>query len=488
MIYPMYIGGRRVDGASDRLRAVVNPATGETIGSIPMGTPEHVDQAVRAANEAAPLLARMTVFERADLCARIAAAIENNRERLAKLLSMEHGKPYYTEAFGEIGACISSFRDAAEQIRWMRSEIVPTRDPNKRAFVYRRPRGVYGVISPWNFPIGNPSVYYLAPGLAAGNAIVWVPAPSTAAIASEYVRIIVEEADLPAGALNLVIGAGAVVGDALVGHPGTHAIGFTGSMGTGNAIARRAGAKPCLLELGGNGPTIVLPDADVEAAALAIHGGCFSNAGQICTSTERILAHESVADALAEALAASAGRIKLGDPMDEATTMGPVHNEALARKVIEQIEDAKAKGARVLAGGGILSDRPTSQYVQASVIDRVSLDAFINSEETFGPVAPIIRFKDGELEQAIESSPYRLSAAIFSRDIEKALLMAEQMRFGIVNINESSHYWETVIPAGGASGSPSGYGRSGGKYSIEEMSELRTIVLNLPGGNSREIR
>mgnify|MGYP001220154789 CR=1 FL=1 len=488
MLYPMYIGGRRVEGGADRRRAVVNPATGETIGHIPVGTPEHVDQAVKAANEAAPKLALMTVFERADLCEQIANAIENNRERLAKLLSMEHGKPFYSEAFGEIGACVSSFRDAAEQIRWMHSEIIPTRDPSKRAFSYRRPRGVYGVISPWNFPIGNPSVYYLAPGLAAGNAIVWVPAPSTAAIASEYVRVIAEGTDLPAGALNLVIGDGAVVGDALVGHEGTHAIGFTGSTGTGQAIARRAGAKPCLLELGGNGPTIVMADADVEAAAAAIHGGCFSNAGQICTSTERILAHESVADALAEALGASAGKIKLGDPMDRETTMGPLHNEALARKVVEQIEDAKAKGARVVAGGSLLADRPTSQYMQASVIDNVPLEALINSEETFGPVAPIIRFGDGQLQRAIDSSPYRLSAAIFSRDIERAMLMAEQMRFGIVNINESSHYWETVIPAGGASGSPSGYGRSGGKASIEEMSETRTVVLNLPGGNSREIR
>jgi acyl-CoA reductase-like NAD-dependent aldehyde dehydrogenase len=487
MIYQMYIGGKWVETSRDRLRDVINPATGETIGHIPLGTPEHADLAVKAAGTAAPLLARMTAFERADICVQIADALEKNKTRLAKLLSMEHGKPYHTDAFGEVGACVSAFRDAAAQVKWIHSEIIPTRDPNKRAFAYRRPRGVYGVITPWNFPIGNASVYYLAPGLAAGNAIVWVPAPSTAAIASEFIRCIAEETDLPAGALNLVIGDGAVVGDAVVAHEGTHAIGFTGSTGTGQAIARRAGVKPCLLELGGNGPTIVLEDADVAAAAAAIHSGCFSNAGQICTSTERILVHKSVADALSDALAASANQITLGHPMEITTTMGPVHNESLARKVIEQIEDAKAKGARVVAGGSILADRPTSQYVQASVIDNVPLNALINSDETFGPVAPIIRFGDGQLQQAIDSSPYRLSAAIFSRDIERAMLMAEQMRFGIVNINESSHYWETVIPAGGASGSPSGYGRSGGKYSIEEMSELRTIVLNLPGGYGREI-
>jgi acyl-CoA reductase-like NAD-dependent aldehyde dehydrogenase len=476
--FPMYVGGEWTFGEGGESREIRNPATGEMIGRIPLGGAADVDRAVREAQAVAPQLARMTAFERAELCVRMADAISERKEELARTLSTEHGKPLHAEALGEVDACVAAFRESAEQIKWMTSEIIPMRDPNKRAFALRRPRGVYGIITPWNFPLGVACIYYLGPGLAAGNALVWVPPPSTSAVASEFMRC-VETADLPDGAINLVIGEGAVVGDALVTHPGTDAIGFTGSTATGHTVATRAAGKPLLLELGGNGPSIVLDDADVASAASSIAGGSFANAGQICTSTERIIVHETVADELADHLAALAAEVRLGDPLDPSTTMGPVHTAANARKIVEKVEEAKAKGAAVLAGGSALPDMPTEQFIQPTVVDRVVPDAQLNREETFGPVLPLVRFlRLSELPSLVATSPYGLSGAIFSRDTEKALLLAEEIPCGIININEASSYWEPQTPAGGASGSHSGVGRSGGTWSIAEMTELRTVVLN----------
>lgn len=485
MIYSMYIDGEWYEGENN-YRDVISPASGKVLGQIPLGTKEDVDRAVQAAHRQTKVMEQMTVFERAELLNQIADITEKNAESLAKLLSEEHGKPYATEATGEIESTVTGFREAAEQIKWMNSEIIPTRDRKKRAFAYRKPRGIYGVITPWNFPLGCAASYYLAPGLAVGNTIVWVPAPSTSAVASEFMKC-VEETDLPKGALNLVIGDGPVVGDALVTHKQIAAIGFTGSTPTGEIIASRAGAKPCLLEMGGNGPSIVLEDADVETTATALINGSFTNAGQVCTATGRVLVHDAIADELVKALIEKTKNVKLGDPFDSETTMGPVHTQNVADTVVSQVEDAVKKGATVITGGNVEQNRPTSLYVEPTIVDNVPKEAKLNTDETFGPVIPLIRFKDeAEIPELIETSPFRLSSAVFSKDTEKAIRLAEGLKFGFVHINEAGNYWETQIPAGGTSGSASGIGRSGGKSSIEEMSEVCTVVLTLSGGPDHE--
>ena len=477
--FPMYIGGQRHLSESDEIRDVTSPATGERLGRLAYGTPVDVDLAVRAAQAAAQTLAKMTVFERAELCVSVADVLASRREETARTLSKEHGKPLHTEASAEIDACVAAFREAAEQIKWMNSTIVPMRDPSKRAFSYRRPRGVYGVITPWNFPLGVACIYYLAPGLAAGNTMVWVPAPSTSAVASKLMECI-DSAGVPEGVINMVTGEGPVVGDALVVHPNVNAIAFTGNTSTGKTIASRAAGKPCLLELGGNGPSIVLEDADLNVTATAIADGSFANAGQICTSTERILAHNSVADELVERLSVTAAKIQVGDPIESSTTMGPVHTKSSAERVLNQIGEASTKGAKIVTGGSTLEDMPTEQFIQPTVLDHVSADTHLNKEETFGPVSPVVRFsKTTDLPGLVASSPFGLSGAIFSRDVERAMVLAEDLPCGIVNINDASSYWEPQTPAGGASGRTSGYGRSGGAWSIEEMSDVRTIVLNL---------
>lgn len=473
----MYIGGKWYDGKGER-RDVINPATGSVLGQLAMGDAGDVDDAVAAAKCAQKILADMSVFERAKMLYRISDAIYARQNELAQLLTAEQGKPL-AEAMGEISGSANVFRECADQIKWMDSAIIPARETNRLCMVFMKPVGVFGIITPWNFPVGTPCMYYLAPGLAAGCPMIWNPATSTAAIASLLMKCF-EEAEVPAGFLSLVIGKGSVVGDSLSIHPDIAGIGFTGSTETGNIICGRARAKHTLMELGGNGPCIVLRDADLSLAADKLMAGSFTNAGQICTSTERVLVDEAVADELAQLMLARMGRFVLGDPLDPKTTVGPMHAADTIAIVHEHIAEAVRKGAKVLTGGKRQENRPTPNYIEPTIIDHVSSDSLLNKEETFGPVLPLIRFNnEDEIPALIKCSPYRLFGAIFSRDIDKAITMAQQYNFGCVNINDGSHFWDTMLPAGGGGGGASGHGRSGGKYSINDFSEPRAINVNL---------
>lgn len=355
MIFPMYIDGKWFEGEGRQMQDVISPGSGEVLGRIPLGTPEDADAALQAAKKAAPALAAMTVFERAEICYRIANKIDENQEELAKLLTAEHGKPYHSEALGEVAACALAFRDAAEQIKWMDGKVVALRDKDARCLVTRRPKGIFAVITPWNFPLGTACQYYLAAGIAVGDPMVWNPATTTAAVASALMKCF-EGVGLPAGAVNLVIGKGSVVGDALSAHPLTAGIGFTGSTVTGNIICERAKCKHTSMELGGDGPCIVLKDADLDVAAQGLMNGSFLNAGQVCTSTERVLVDDAIADALvAKILEKMQTQYQLGDPFDEKTTMGPMHLESQIEIVESHIKQAVEKGAKVVAGalGGV---------------------------------------------------------------------------------------------------------------------------------------
>lgn len=480
MIFPMYIDGKWDDGADRQKLDVVSPGSGKVLGQIPLGTPEDVDAAMQAAKKAAPALAEMSVFERAEICYKVADKIDAKQAELAKLLTCEHGKPYHTEAMGEVAACALAFRDAAEQIKWMDGKVVPLRDKNARCLVTRRPKGIFAVITPWNFPLGTACQYYLAAGIAVGDPMVWNPATSTAAVASALMECF-EGVGLPDGAVNLVIGKGSVVGDALSAHPLTAGIGFTGSTVTGDIICERAKCKHTSMELGGDGPCIVLKDADLDVAAQGLMNGSFLNAGQVCTSTERVLVDDAVADELvAKILEKMQTQYQLGDPFDEKTTMGPMHLMSQIELVESHLSQAVEKGAKIVTGGKRAAGMPTEHYFEPTVVDHVPVDSMLHTDETFGPVLPLVRFKDeADIQKLVEMSDYRLFCAIFSRDVNKALKMAEQYNFGTTNINGASNYWDPTIPAGGGGGSQSGHGRSGGKYSIEDMSEERAIVIHL---------
>jgi len=340
------------------------------------------------------------------------------------------------------------------------------------------PRGVYAVITPWNWPL-TMATELIAPALAGGNTVVWTPASSTSVISVALMECIAE-ADLPPGAVNLVTGPGAEVGDEVAGHPLVDGVGFVGSTATGGSVARRAAGKHVMLELGGNGPMIVFGDANIEHAIEGAIVGCYLCAGQSCTAGERILVEESAHDAFVAGLEQAAKKLRLGDPFAPDTTLGPLNNEGVATKMDNHIADAVGSGAKVVLGGKRAEGFPTSLYYEATILDDVKPDMLVSREETFGPIAPVIKFRgEAEALALANDSPYGLLGAVYTRDLSRALRMADKLETGWVNINESSNYWEAHLPFGGRAGKRSGIGRVGGRFALEQMTDLKTVVIEI---------
>jgi succinate-semialdehyde dehydrogenase/glutarate-semialdehyde dehydrogenase len=475
----MHIGGEWVESDSGARTDATSPATGETIGSVPEGTRGDAQRAIAAANAAARDWAARSAFERAAAMTRVAELVEERRDDLARTLTLDQGKPLHAEAYGEVDELVEYWKMAAADATRLEGSMPPSVDASKRVLAYRVPRGVVGLITPWNWPYTMPAEV-LAPALASGNSVVWAPAPSTSICAVTLAECIVD-AGLPAGVFNMVTGPGPVVGDEIAGNPATHAVGFIGSIATGMKVAQRAAGKAVLLEMGGNGPMVVLDDADVAAAAEASVGAAFLCAGQSCTAGERFLVHEAVHDEFVERLRAIvAEKVRLGDPFDEATTMGPINNEANAEKMDRHVADALERGAVAVAGGSRAGGFPTNLYWQPTVLDGVTDEMAVAREETFGPIIPISTIRsDDEALHLINESPYGLLVAVWTRDLRRGLRFAEEARAGWVNVNESTNYWESHLPFGGRAGSQSGVGRVGGRYPLETFTEPKTVILSL---------
>jgi succinate-semialdehyde dehydrogenase/glutarate-semialdehyde dehydrogenase len=475
----MYIDGAWVESESGSRMEAVSPSTGDVIGTVPEGTRADAQRAIGAANKAQRAWAAVSPFERRELLDRVADIIGERRDELAGTLTLDQGKPLQSEAYGEVAELIEYFRMAAADATRLEGAMPPSVDARKRVLAYRVPRGVVGVITPWNWPYTMPAEV-LAPALASGNAVVWVPAPTTSICAVKLAECITA-AGFPGGVFNMVTGQGPVVGDEVAANAGTHAIGFIGSITTGHRVAERAAGKALLLEMGGNGPMVILDDADLDAAAEASLAAAFLCAGQSCTAGERFLVHETVHDAFLEKLKAAMARsIHLGNPFDGETTMGPLNNEPTARKVDRHVADALDHGADLILGGARASGFPTDLYYEPTLLDGVTNEMEVAREETFGPIIPITTIQsEEEALEIINSSPYGLLAAVWTRDLARGLRFAEAARAGWVNINESSNYWESHLPFGGRAGSQSGIGRVGGRYSMETFTELKTIVISL---------
>jgi acyl-CoA reductase-like NAD-dependent aldehyde dehydrogenase len=472
----MYIAGSWTDGGTAEAIEVTSPATGEALGEVPVATEQDVDRAARAARDGLEAMAAMTVFDRARLLHAAAELMQQRKEELGRLLALEQGKPLRTEAVAEIEESAENFRIAAEDVKRMTTEVLPSEDPNKKMFTFRKPNGVYAVITPWNFPFSIPSEL-LAPALAGGNAVIFKPSEHTPLIGSKMIEIL-EEAGFPSGSVSLVFGGGAT-GETLVTHPSVDAIAFIGSHETGEAIVRAAGLKRTIMELSGNGPQIVLDDANLEAAASLATFGATYVSGQCCVATERLLVHESVHDELVERLVKEAAEVRLGDPLDEGTTMGPLNNRPVADKVERHIADARARGVDVLTGGGRAQGFPTDLYFELTVLDRVPTDSLLFRDESFGPVLPVTTFADDE--EAIRlanDSHLGLQAAVFTSSLKRAFTFIDRLRVGNVVVNDTTDYWEALQPFGGASGTRTGWGRVGGKWALADMTDLRTAVID----------
>jgi acyl-CoA reductase-like NAD-dependent aldehyde dehydrogenase len=469
----IYLAGKWTPGTGTDVRQVHSPGSGEHIANVPIASAADVDSAVQAARRAQDEFRHWTAIERAALLHRIADAVADNIDEIARIQTLEQGKPYHEESLADITEANQYFLNAAEDIKRLTGSVIPTSDRNKRMFTFHRPVGVWAAITPWNFPVTIP-LEYIGPGLAAGNAVIAKPPDFTAWGLLKLAEAF-DIAGVPKGLVSIIPGGGEV-GEALVTHDGIDAIGFTGSSATGRRILSQMGIKRSVMEMSGNGPTIVTADANLEAAAeLAVFGARY-NAGQVCCATEKVIVLESVHDEFVERALGHAEQIVLGDPFEATTTMGPLNNEPTAHKMDLHVGDARKRGASVLTGGHRAAGFPTDLYYEFTMIDAVPEDALVSREETFGPVLPIVTARDDEEAIAIAGrGELGLQAAVFTSSIDKAFWYTDRIRAGTVVINDSTGFWETFQPFGGAAGTLSGWGRG----TIDDFTDLQTMVIDI---------
>ncbi|MGH8958121.1 MAG: aldehyde dehydrogenase family protein [Acidimicrobiia bacterium] len=469
----LLIAGEWGPGTGDGHYELRSPGSGEHVADVPRASRSDVDRAVTAAATASEEMRHWSAFERAELCLKAYELWQERVEEIARILTIEQGKPFRAEAVDDIAESGDYLHIAAEDVKRMKGDLIPTTERNRRMFTVRRPVGVWAAITPWNFPVMIP-METVGPGLATGNAVIVKPPLNTCWAMLEAARVI-EEAGFPKGAVSVIPGDGQV-GEWLVTHPGIQGISFTGSSETGKRIVAMMGLKRSIMEMSGNGPLIVAGDADVEAAAVAAVYGAYYNAGQVCTATERVIVMDHLHDEFVDATLKAAEAVRLGDPLDDETTMGPLNNESVAAKMDRHISDAVGRGAEVLAGGGRAEGYPTNLYYQFTVLDGVPEDSLVSREESFGPVVPILVAKDDEDAIGIANRTHLgLQAAVFTNDVSKAFWYADRIRSGTVIVNDSTDFWETFQPFGGAAGTETGWGRQ----RIEEFTDLQTVVFNL---------
>jgi acyl-CoA reductase-like NAD-dependent aldehyde dehydrogenase len=467
-----YIDGAWVEGDGERI-AVTNPATGVEIGSVTAATDDQVDAAVAAAARAFDDWRRTSVLHRAELCRAAHRICLERADAIADMIATEVGKTVASARSEMAGGTSEHFRRAAEDALRHRGHVLPsTMDmvTAKKVLVVQQPVGVVAAISPWNFPVdiaAIPIVY----GLALGCTAVWKPSEHAPMCAEMFMEVFAD-AGFPPGVVNLVHGRGDA-GARLVQHPDVGAVVFTGSVKTGEAVAREAGLKNRVLELGGNGPQVVLADADVERAADAAARGCFYLAGQCCTAAERLLVHSSVKERFVASLVQRAQALRVGDPFDPATDLGPLCTPEVLERTRTHLDDAVAKGATILCGGG-----HRDQFHEPTVIDGVTSDMLIAQEETFGPVAPVMTFETNAEAIAIANeTEYGLTAAVFTDSLVDAWEFADELQHGTVHINESTNYWDQLAPFGGMK--KSGSGRELSSWIIDALAETKQISFDL---------
>lgn len=473
-----FVAGEFRAADSDEAVAVVSPVTGEVVAELSLAGAHEADRAVAAARRAVDDYRHWSTHERAALCHRVAGLVERDHAELARLTTLEQGKPYKAEALGDVEDTAGLFSTSAEDAIRLYGEAIPSASRTKRMFTYRAPVGVWAAITPWNFPLMI-MAEFIAPALATGNAVVAKP-PAHTPLACLRLGELLAEAGVPPGLVSILPGEGAL-GERLTTHPGVDAIGFVGSSATAERIVAAAGLKRSIIEASGNGPVVVLDDADLEHAARAAVYGAHWNAGQVCCATERVVVAESVrADFVAEVERAMEV-VVLGDPFDDATNMGPLNNGTSADKMDRHVADAVRRGATLVSGGRRRDGMPTDLYYEFTVLDGVRPDMAVATEESFGPVVPVIGVAGGddEILRVANTDPLGLQGAVFTSSLARAFRFGEGLRCGSVVVNDSTDYFENAQPFGGAAGTRTGWGRVGGLAQLRDMTDTRCLILGL---------
>jgi aldehyde dehydrogenase (NAD+) len=473
-----HVGGRRREGRErvpDR-----NPARPEEVLAETLLADEAVAaEAVSAARSAFREWRATPAAERGDVLRRAADALEARADDVGRDLALEEGKTL-AEAVGETRRAVAILRYHAGLALDADGEIFPAATPETLLFSRREPVGVVVAITPWNFPIAIPA-WKLAPALVSGNTVVWKPA-ELVPLTSVHLLEAFTQAELPPGVLNLVLGRGSVVGDALVTHPEVDAITFTGSNEVGRALQLSAveHGKRVQLELGGKNPAIVLRDADLALAAEHVARGAFLSAGQKCTATSRVIVERSVLDELRERVATHAREWRLGDPLDPETRVGPLVSREQLESVLGYLELAHDERATVHAGGGRAERLGDGYFVEPTVLTGLAGESRVVREEIFGPVAALLPARDYDEAVALANdTPFGLTASLFTRDLGKALRFAREIRAGVVKVNQETAGLELHVPFGGMKGSSSG-SREQGKVAREFFTEWKTVYME-PG-------
>jgi succinate-semialdehyde dehydrogenase / glutarate-semialdehyde dehydrogenase len=467
-----YIDGAWVDADGGGTIPVENPANGERLGTVPKMGAAETRRAIAAADRAMPAWQAKTAKERAGILRKWFELMMANQEDLAQLMTAEQGKPL-TESRGEIayaGAFIEWFAEEGKRIY---GDTIPAHGADKRIVVLKQPIGVCGAITPWNFPSAM-ITRKAGPALASGCTMVLKPASQTPFSALALCEL-AERAGVPKGVFSCVTGTAKEIGGEITSNPTVRKVTFTGSTEIGKLLMAQCAAtvKKTSMELGGNAPFIVFDDADLDAAVKGAIASKYRNAGQTCVCANRILVQDGVYDAFAKKLADAASAMKVGNGAEAGTVIGPLIDMKAIEKVEQHVADALKKGARVVVGGK--RHALGGSFYQPTVLADVTTDMMVTREETFGPVAPLFRFKtDAEAIKMANDTEFGLAAYFYTRDIGRVWRVAEALEYGIVGINEGIISTE-IAPFGGVK--ESGIGREGSKYGIEEFLEVKYLCM-----------
>ena len=468
----MHIGGKWVD-KSEKVE-VINPFNGSVIDTIPRASQQDVETALKTAEYGAKIMAKMTGYERYEIIHKVSEIMTERVEALAQIITLEEGKTL-AEATIEASRAVEIIALSAEEAKRLSGEVVPLEGApgvkDKFGFTMRIPCGVVVGISPFNFPL-HLVCHKVGPALAAGNAIILKPATDTPLSALKLVELFLE-AGTPPEAIQCITGSGSEIGDALCADKRVRKITFTGSHEVGEHICHTAGLKRVTMELGSNSPLIIMPDADLEKVAKAAAASGYSNAGQVCISTQRILAHKKIYGDFLDAFKGQVEDISTGNPIEASTKMGPMIREHDAIRVNQWVEEAIDTGAELITGG-----EREGQIHAPTLLANVKSEMRISSDEVFGPVVGVTSVDN--IDEAIDlanDTDYGLSAAIFTQNIDWAMKFAREVDSGNLMVNWGTQWRADLMPYGGLKFS--GMGKEGPKYAVEEMTELKMVILHL---------